>query len=379
MAKSNLRKKFTKSEWMEFYVFMKLLGEGKIHSADKFYKRKPNCDLSVIKILRNTREGEILEYVVDTERTLIVIGEQDGEFLILVPMRDFAKYAELLLQTIRKERGAFAAPAPIAAFMKKIYAEAPKAPAIRGTNRKFNGRNTLILEARNDRKGTTALMGFSVKTSVGRGMFFEGGPFSQMLFRMKGCGDKYMQAYNHIVDENGNPDWEARKEFLYKYRFGLKPACALDPAFDRNMSLANKAAYAVVAWCVRDMLLVTSEGHGVMETVNRMTAANPYGMLDANIAYESVMKDFLFAVFSGMAARRLWWKEPADGGYLFVTDDDVVGFHTEDRGELCDYLYKNTAFEFVGLEKGDWGGILKNGSEYFLELNFSIRFEQNLC
>ena len=52
MVESIVGKKLNKGEWAEFYVMLKLLGEGKLYTADKTLKKKIDSYLDILKIIR---------------------------------------------------------------------------------------------------------------------------------------------------------------------------------------------------------------------------------------------------------------------------------------------------------------------------------------
>ena len=67
MVESIVGKTLNKGEWAEFYVILKLLGEGKLYTADNMLKKKLDCYLDVLKIIRQEFETQVLEYIVDQE------------------------------------------------------------------------------------------------------------------------------------------------------------------------------------------------------------------------------------------------------------------------------------------------------------------------
>ena len=128
-----------------------------------------------------------------------------------------------------------------------------------------------------------------------------------------------------------------------------------------------------------DRLLGGNAEHGVKETVERMSAANPLGVGNPAVYYEKAIKDFLMAGFTGMTAGKKWdGKEQVNGGYIVVMDDgDVICYHSSDREAFRDYLYRNTYFEYVSADKYNWSRIIKIDGEYYLPLNVSVRFSSS--
>lgn len=75
------------------------------------------------------------------------------------------------------------------------------------------------------------------------------------------------------------------------------------------------------------------------------------------------MKDFLYAAFSGMSATKPWdGVEQVNGGYIVVKPDgDVLCYHANDREEFREYLFRNTAFEYVSA-KSTAGALLRKAT-----------------
>lgn len=59
-----------RGEWAELYVFFKLLGDGRIYTADDNLNRNPNSYLNILRIIREEIRAQIIEYNV-TENALL--------------------------------------------------------------------------------------------------------------------------------------------------------------------------------------------------------------------------------------------------------------------------------------------------------------------
>ena len=77
MVDSIVGKKMNKGEWAELYVMLKLLGEGKLYAADNMLKKKLDTYLDVLKIIRQEFETQVLEYIVDQEKSLVTVKPQE--------------------------------------------------------------------------------------------------------------------------------------------------------------------------------------------------------------------------------------------------------------------------------------------------------------
>ena len=371
-------KKLNKGEWAEFYVMMKLLGEGKLYTANKLLQKNYQSYLDVLKIIRQECESQVLEYIIDEANAVVIVKPQDSEaILATMPVADFNEYAKMLFDGIKDVKGSSVpAPDPVCDFAKVIYVSKPKAPAVKALKKQFGGKNDIFIEVRDGQTAIVSIMGFSIKSKFGQNpTLFNAGSSSQFLYKLTGCNDTMMEEFNAIT-ENGGRGWSKCKAYLANHGISMEFAHTQNPIYNANLFLVRESMAKIMAWCVKDRL-IDSPGHfEVMETVERMISANPLGVPGARVYYEKAIKDFLMAGFTGMTAGKEWdGKEQVNGGYIVVMDDgDVICYHSSDRESFRDYLYRNTHFEYVSADKYVWSRIIKIDGEYYLPLNLSVRF-----
>lgn len=378
MVESIKGKKLNKGEWAEFYVMMKLLGEGRLYTANKLLQKNYQSYLDVLKIIRQECETQVLEYIIDEANGVVIVKPQDSDtILATMPVSDFNDYAKMLFDGIKDIKGS-SVPAPDAVcdFAKVIYVSKPKAPAVKALKKQFGGKNDIFIEVRDGQTAIVSIMGFSIKSKFGQNpTLFNAGSSSQYLYKLTGCNDAMMDEFNAITENDGR-GWSKCKTYLADHGITMEFARTQNPIYNDNLFLVRESMAKIMAWCVKDRL-IDSPGHfEVMETVERMIAANPLGVPGARIYYEKAIKDFLMAGFTGMTAGKEWdGKEQVNGGYIVVMDDgDVICYHSSDRESFRDYLYRNTHFEYVSADKYVWSRIIKIDGEYYLPLNLSVRF-----
>ena len=378
MVESIKGKKLNKGEWAEFYVMMKLLGEGRLYTANKLLQKNYQSYLDVLKIIRQECESQVLEYIIDEPNAVVIVKPQDSDtILVTMPVSDFNDYAKMLFDGIKDVKGSSVpAPDPVCDFAKVIYVSKPKAPAVKALKKQFGGKNDIFIEVRDGQTAIVSIMGFSIKSKFGQNpTLFNAGSSSQYLYKLTGCNDAMMDEFNAIT-ENGGRGWSKCKTYLADHGISMEFAHTQNPIYNDNLFLVRESMAKIMAWCVKDRL-IDSPGHfEVMETVERMIAANPLGVPGARVYYEKAIKDFLMAGFTGMTAGKEWdGKEQVNGGYIVVMDDgDVICYHSSDRESFRDYLYRNTHFEYVSADKYLWSRIIKIDGEYYLPLNLSVRF-----
>lgn len=378
MVESIKGKKLNKGEWAEFYVMMKLLGEGRLYTANKLLQKNYQSYLDVLKIIRQECETQVLEYIIDETNAVVIVKPQDSDtILATMPVKDFNDYAKMLFDGIKDVKGSSVpAPDPVCDFAKVIYVSKPKSPAVKALKKQFGGKNDIFIEVRDGQTAIVSIMGFSIKSKFGQNpTLFNAGSSSQYLYKLTGCDDTMMDEFNAIT-ENGGRGWSKCKTYLADHGISMEFARTQNPIYNDNLFLVRESMAKIMAWCVKDRLIDSPSHFEVMETVERMIAANPLGVPGARVYYEKAIKDFLMAGFTGMTAGKEWdGKEQVNGGYIVVMDDgDVICYHSSDRESFRDYLYRNTHFEYVSADKYVWSRIIKIDGEYYLPLNLSVRF-----
>lgn len=378
MTESILGKKLNKGEWAEFYVMLKLLGEGKLYTADKTLKKKLDSYLDILKIIRQEYDTQVLEYIVDEENALVTVKVQNTDTILAsIPMSEFVKQAADLFNGIKSAKGmSVPAPTSVCEFAKIIYVGKPKAPAVKALKKQFGGKNDIFIEVRDGQTSIVSVMGFSIKSKFGQNpTLFNAGSSSQFLYKISGCDDNVMQEFNAISDGEGR-GWKLCRKYISDHNLILSYCRTQNPIYDENLFLVRESMSKIMAWCVKDRLIDSTEDNKVKETVERMIVVNPLNVPNPAVYYEKAVKDFLMAGFTGMTAGYKWdGKEQVNGGYIVVMDDgDVICYHSNDRENFRDYLYRNTYFEYVSADKYHWSRIIKINDEYYLPLNISVRF-----
>ena len=367
-----------KGEWAEFYVMLKLLGVGKLYTADKLLQKNYKSYLDILKIIRQEYETQVLEYIVDKENSTVTIKPQDSETVFaVISANEFNEAAQTLFEGIKNAKGS-SVPAPdsVCEFAKVIYVSKPKAPAVKALKKEFGGKNDIIIKVRDGQTSVTSTMGFSIKSKFGQNpTLFNAGSSSQFLFKLTGCNDDTMTEFNAISEKNAR-GWSKCKDYLKNHNITMEFARTQYPVYGNNLFLIRESMAKIMAWCAKDRLIDSNDSYNVKETVERMTEVNPLNVANPQVYYEKALKDFLIAGFTGMTAGCVWdGKEQVNGGYIVVTDDgDILCYHSNDREAFRDYLYRNTFFEYVSADKYSWSRILKLDGVYYLPLNFSIRF-----
>lgn len=424
---------YNRGEWAELYVFLRLLGTGRLHAADSGLNCKADSFLEVSKVLRCEASGEPTVYAIDPTSGMVTVRHADvdapaagcapldrdaasqaslfscedspsvvpvavadaaaseranGEDCCerAVSMADCEHAAQALFRHLTSSASGaktMHAPVEVCDFVDSIGVRNPKAPGVQGRDKAFGGKADIVIETRDGRSALVNRMGFSVKSQFGSpATLFNASPSAPLLYWVAHCDDALMKEFNTLHDARGNRGWFACCQPFFSER-GLRVSFARARnagSFERNLLFIREGMLEIVAACVRERFIGGATTSDVAAITASVAEQNPmrYPPAVASAVYEKAMKDFLYAAFSGMSATKPWdGVEQVNGGYVVVKPDgDVLCYHANDREEFREYLFRNTVFEYVSAKKYSWSLIEKIDGEYLLPVNFSIRFKK---
>ena len=91
-----------------------------------------------------------------------------------------------------------------------------------------------------------------------------------------------------------------------------------------------------------------------------------------------MLKSFLYAAYCGMTASTLWdGNSQVNGGFIKVSrTGEVLAHYALESDSFKEYLFENCYLEYPSTEEnhGDYAKVYKVDNEYFVNLNFSIRY-----
>ena len=198
---------------------------------------------------------------------------------------------------------------------------------------------------------------------------------SQLLYEMVGMDDELATRFNRLVDDRGRRDWPGRVDMLRQNGIEAKFIGCRSETLEDNLLFVRESMPHVLAWIFRERLLVDLGTRTLVALCRKMASENPLGYRMPSL-YEKVVKDFLFASFSGMTGSRPWTGVEANGSHVVVLPDgEVRCHHASEREQLREYLLQNTYVERVDCEEFRWGFVRKDESgRYVLPLNAAVRF-----
>lgn len=352
-----------KGEWSELYVFLKLLGDGILYAADSELNKKEELYYPLIEILRK-ENGQEKHYVKDGIN--INITNENGDFILSLPVVEFETKANQLLEFIKKSDSTFSVPA-IEEFMQIIKCSKVKADSIDKSD------ITLVLHDCKTYRNET--FGFSIKSRLGgSSTLLNAGKPTNFVFEVLGdLEDSQIQEINTINTKSKLRDRLAK---ISEFGCRLKFRHLENETFNANLQMIDSLFPLIVS----EFLLQYYSGNGnlICELTPKVRKINPcnFNTNLQHLYYEHKMKNFLTDVALGMTPATAWNGDfQATGGYIIVREDgEVLCYHIYNHNEFQEYLFNNTRLETPSTSKYDFGTLYKENGSLFIKLNLQVRF-----
>ena len=354
-----------KGEWSELYVFLKLLGDGKLYAADADLNKIDNLYYPLIEILR--KEGkQINHYKRNNENTNIRVLDEKGNILLQLPAEEFEIKATILLSAIQKSKSTFSVP-DIEAFMKVIHCTKVKADSTDKSD------ITLVLHDNKTQRDDT--FGFSIKSRLGNSStLLNAGNPTNFIYEVDGKLDnKQIKEINNITTHSKIQD---RIKKIKSYGCKLKFNGMENENFKANLQMIDVTFPLIMS----EFLLQYYIGNGktLYELTPIVRKINPCNLNTdlPHLFYEHKVKTFLTDCALGMTPAKVWdGTYQATGGYIIVREDgEVLCYHIYNHNEFQEYLFKNTRFDTPSASRYEFGSIYKENGKNYIKLNLQIRF-----
>lgn len=403
---------FNRGEWTEAYVFMRLLGDGRIYGASSELTKDDSTYIDIINIIREEPDKMLIfERFVDAN-IAYVKASKDGESIKVVTAPEFSEYAQVLydnIKTLTTDR--VTSVAEVQEYLESLGIDTPKANLSKSAKEKYGAKTDVIITCEDSLDHSKTTEGFSVKSHIGSpATLFNCSQTSGFTFEVVGC------------DERGMHEINAKDAFLsimevIKEKFSLEYVGCRNEVFEQNIAFVDSRMEEVLGAAVLAQASYYGAcGSNVKEVCNKVVELNPINVRNPQMFYPAKFKDFLFDSFAGMTASSIWnGRKRLTGGYIDVSrngemlyyramSDDIFGnylfentyFDRPDRGmcknlavakanaylegrelnenEKNSYIYKNGVSGTKKTKKGDFGYVYEKHGQYFIDLNFQIRF-----
>lgn len=404
---------FNRGEWTEAYVFMRLLGDGRIYGASAELSRDDSTYINILNIIRDEPDKMLIFERFVEDNKAYVKATVDGSEIKVTTAPELSEYAQILYDKIKGLAASrVIRVVNVQEYLESFGIDSPKANLSESAKEKYGAKTDVIITSENSLDHSMATEGFSIKSHIGSpATLFNCSPTSGFVFEVVGCNEKSMYEIN------------AKDAFLsimsaIKNNYSLEYRGCRNETFEQNIAIVDSRMDEIMS----EAVLVQASYYGacspkVKNVCDKVIELNPINVKNPQIFYPAKFKEFLFDSFAGMTASSIWnGRKKLTGGYIDVSrsgemlyyraiSDDIFGnylfentyFDRPDRGMCKDiaiaranaYIdsrelseaevnmltYKNGVSGAKKSKKGDFGYIYEKDGKYYLDLNFQIRFK----
>jgi len=347
-------------EWSEVYVFLRLLADGKLFSADKDVNRIENIYFPIIKIIRQEIANMPYEYRPNQPDSMIMIYLGAKQVMCL-PVAIFQSEAARLLAEINTGTGSFEVP-KTEEFIRSIHMTKLKAPSM--------NKSDINIHIHYINTGFEHIAGFSIKSELGNPpTLLNAGQTTNFIYKVEGLGFKHIKEINSIDTHTKLKD---RMKFMSDLGGKLIYKHLENKVFNNNLIMIDSQMPVIVA----ELLVGFYSGvsSNCLRLVDYVCDRNP---LSRNRKfYQHKIKEMLCSIALGMKPATEWdGTDEASGGYIIVkTNGDVLAYHIYNRDAFKEYLLNNTVLDKPSSSRHGYGVLYEHDGEIYIKLNLQIRF-----
>ena len=405
---------FNKGEWTECYVFLRLLGKGRLYCATKDFKENKDVYIDIQEIYRYEQKNLIIfkRFVQETLVNMVSVTNQTEDKVIkIVTAKELDQQAEILFNAIIKSKGkkGTISLSQTQEFIEELSLSTPKPNYPKEIKAKYGNKSDIIIKHISSIDHSCSTSGFSIKSHLGSSpSLYNSSTKSQLVYEVIGCTTEKMYLIDAIESETGifqaiKNDPDLSLEFI-------GGGCE---EFENNMSLCDSRMLDVLDQLMLIQIGFTgkSDSASCKDLVKELVKENPLNIRNKDVFYETLIKRFLFNSFAGMTASKKWdGRKKLTGGYIDVDKNGKILYYRAMSDDIFEtYLYENTVFdrpsrgsekdiyyekgnlfkENKSIEdvekhickkstkgkKGDWGYIYPENGKFYIKINFQVRFK----
>ena len=400
---------FNRGEWTEAYVFLRLLGVGRIYGASAELVKDETSYIDIVNVIRDEPDKFLIFERFVKDKISYVQLFKDNESLKIATAPEFNEKADHLYRQLKLlGTGNRKVDIPeIQEYLESFLIDTPKANLSKEAKKRFGSKTDIIITSEDSLDHVKTTGGFSIKSHIGSSpTLFNSSQTSGFIYKVVGCNEEGMHSLN------------ARDSFLdiisgIRENYSLEYIGCRNQIFEQNIKMVDSRMDEILQYAM--LLFVgyvpNSSSNTLPSICDVLASNNPLGIRNPQTFYKTKLKSFLFASFAGMTASKEWnGRKMLTGGYIdvdkegemlyyrAVSDDVFENYlyqHTyldrPDRGELKDlaiaeaqcFINENrnlTEGEKTNLlndchgKKGDFGYVFQDGNDFHIVINFQIRF-----
>lgn len=407
---------FNKGEWTEAYVFLRLLGAGRIYGASAGLVRDEHTYIDIINIIRDESNGYLkFERFIEEQSASIQAMDGDGFVFKVITAPELSEKADYLYSMIMSSpAGARKIRVPeIQTYLEGLRIMTPKANLSDSAKEQYGAKSDIIITSLNSLDQSRTTEGFSIKSHLGSNpTLFNCSQTSGFIYRIPGCSIDGMHRLNAL--DSFKTIISAIKEHYSLVYIGCR-----NEIFEQNICIVDSRMDEILHHTL--LLFYGYYGIDVSADMNSVCDAlavlNPIDRRNPDVFYRAKIKDLLFASFAGLTASTPWsGRRRLTGGYIDVSQNGELLYYRAISDDIfANYLFQNTKFEVPdrgmckalalkraktyleenrnltqdeenviiykngrdgakNSKKGDFGYVYQEGDDFFIVLNFQIRF-----
>ena len=332
--------KGNKGEWSEIYVFLYLLGKGKLDVADDNLNAVPGEFYKILEIIR--KEAQTTNNYIrrdDTVRILVTNNETGNVEEFSFPIIKFAEMAKVLLNRIQNTTENKHPEITNYLAELKIY-------SIKDVGHKRD----ITIKIEDFHCAMEQTLGFSIKSFLGSdSTLFNPGAGTNFIYEI--CFPENVQidvdAFNRETYELSPRIPGRLKKLINDYNAELVFRKVQSHCFSQNLRTID----GDLPYLLAQLLLIRYLNNisTISACTEILTKQNPLNF-DIDLhgsVYEYKIKRFLLDCAMGMVPEKPWCGVyDATGGQIIVKKDgEVVCYHIYEQNRFLDYLFKSTKFD----------------------------------
>ena len=406
---------FNRGEWTEAYVFLRLLGDGRIYGASIDLVKDELTYIDIINIIRDEPDKCLIFERFIKDEIVYVQSYKNDEKLKVVIAPEFTKKATFLYEKIKNvSSGDRKIKIPeIQKYLEDLNIESPKANLSDKAKEKYGAKTDIIVTTEDSFDHIRTVGGFSIKSHIGSSpTLFNCSSTSGFVYRIVGCDNAGMYQLNYK---------DSFRDIIscIKDNYSLEYIGCRNDIFEQNIRIVDSKMDEILqqAMLIQIGYIDELNSNRISDICNSLSKLNPIGVKNPNVFYEAKLKTFLFASFAGLTASTEWnGRKKLTGGYIDVDRDGGLLYYRAISDDIFEhYLYKHTyvdrpdrgVYKTLAVEeaksyidkkrslteeeknkilykngisgtknskKGDFGYVYQKDGDFFIAINFQIRF-----
>lgn len=413
---------FNKGEWTEAYVFLRLLGDGRIYGASADLVKDEQTYIDIINIIRDEPDKCLIFERFIRDEVAYVQSFKGDEKLKIITAPELTEKATFLYAQIREvTAGDRRIKLPeVQEYLEGLSIDSPKANLSNSAKEKYGAKTDIIITTEDSFDHIRTICGFSIKSHIGSSpTLFNSSQTSGFVYKIVGCDVDGMHRLNY---KEGFLDIISAIREEYSLEFiGCR-----NELFEQNIRVVDSRMDEILqnAILMQVGYLDGLDSTGIPEISKALAALNPIDVRNPEVFYEAKLKAFLFASFAGMTASTEWnGRKKLTGGYIDVDREGELLYYRAISDDIFEsYLFKHTYVDrpdrgyvkdlaiaeakaaidenrslteeeifwiehsekidkktnekkiVKNAKKGDFGYVYQNGDDFYIVINFQVRF-----